>query len=69
MNAWEVALMKDWHLNESIDTVNVGDVIDTGERIRRVESITYPSKGKITLHLKEGPPYEADTDNLIDIYR
>lgn len=59
---------KDWHMNEPLSTVAVGDIVDTGERIRRVESVTTYGD-KITLHLKDGPPYEADADNLIDIFR
>ena len=59
---------KDWQMNVPMDTVVVGDIVDTGERIRRVESIT-TTLGKITLHLKDGPPYEAEADNLIDVFR
>ena len=59
---------KDWQLNRPMTEVVAGDIVDTGDRIRRVESITI-EPDRITLHIKEGPPYVAGPDNLIDIFR
>jgi hypothetical protein len=59
---------KDWQLNVPLHTVQVGDIVDTGERIRRVQSVT-TAPGSIVLHLKEGPPYAAEADDLIDVFR
>jgi len=60
-------MTKDWTMDE-MSTVTTGDIVDTGSRICRVSAVTV-LKDTITLHFKDGPPYEADSDNLIDIFK
>jgi len=67
LEAWSIAMAKDWTMDEMSTIVN-GEIVDTGSRICQVTAVTTLGD-KITLHFKDGPPYEADADNLIDVFR
>lgn len=68
LETWNLAMLKDWTMEE-VGSIQVGDLVDTGERIRRVTAITIPGADLVTLHFKDGTPYEAEVDNLIDVWR
>jgi hypothetical protein len=59
---------REWTVNQPLSEVVVGDIVDTGERIVRVTDLQV-TDGLVTLHLREGSPYAASPDNLIDIFR
>lgn len=67
LQIWNEAMAKEW-VTDDLSTVVTGEIVDTGERILRVTAVTTLGD-TITLHFKDGPPYEADADNLIDVYR
>jgi hypothetical protein len=59
---------REWTMNQPLSEVVVGDIVDTGERIVRVTGLQV-TDDLVTLHLREGTPYAAAPDNLIDIFR